>query len=370
MRTLLSYATLGATLTACSQPGDVDTVPDAGAAVAPPFTTTAFDKARIDSNGGLPTFQKARGTIDFGTAPIAKATLVIDLGTTCFPFESWRTNPPPAGETFPADCDAFDRNFEISLDDPPGPLSGPATGRGPLAFELARLITPFGGPLHAEVDVTDLANALHGAHTLQAYIATWPDREGKVSGSDGGWTVSAKVDIEPGTPPRQVLSAQSIVNGSVGPKDSAHVVDVPFTLPEGTTRTRVEHRVTGHGQGPVATGCVGPAEEFCQRTHFLQVDGEDVDAPVPWIASCASHCTLAHYGLAATGFDYCTESPTGNIASVRAPRANWCPGTLTEPLAYDVPLKAGAHTFGYGVKQTIPEGGSWRVSTTIFAYRD
>jgi hypothetical protein len=41
----------------------------------------------------------------------------------------------------PADCDAFDRNFEIALDEPD------ADSGAPPGLELVRAITPFGGPL-------------------------------------------------------------------------------------------------------------------------------------------------------------------------------------------------------------------------------
>ena len=40
----------------------------------------------------------------------AQATLIVDLASTCFPFES--AAAPPAGQNWPADCDAFDRNFD------------------------------------------------------------------------------------------------------------------------------------------------------------------------------------------------------------------------------------------------------------------
>jgi hypothetical protein len=330
----------------------------------PPFSTVAFADQRIDSDGALPTFQRARGVVDFGTEPVAKATLLVDLGTTCFPFESWQQNKPPEGHTFPADCDAFDRNFEITLDEPK------ADGE-PQALELVRAITPFGGPLHLEVDVTDIVNGRPGQHELQAYIATWSDAAGLVTGSKGGWTVSARIDVEPGNAPRKVLAVIPVVNGNIGSTEGNTVLTSSFTLPEGTTRTRIEHRVTGHGQGRgSARDCVGPAEEFCKRTHTVQIDGVEIDAPVPWIESCEDHCTLSRYGSATQGFEFCKESPTGNIASVRAPRANWCPGTMSAPFFYERSAVPGAHVFGYGVKARIPEGGSWRVSTTIIAYGD
>src|SRR5438094_104899 len=111
----------------------------------PAYTIEAFDSVRISSHSEEPNFQKASATLDFKDGPFASALLIVDLATTCYPFENWST--PPAGQNWPADCDAFDRNFEISLD---GKL------------ELMRAITPFGGPEHQEIDITDVVNGLLG----------------------------------------------------------------------------------------------------------------------------------------------------------------------------------------------------------------
>ena len=77
---------------------------------------TVFDAARISSKASDPNFQELSADLDLSDGPYESATLIADLGTTCVPFSSWADNPPPMGENWPADCDAFDRNFEISLD--------------------------------------------------------------------------------------------------------------------------------------------------------------------------------------------------------------------------------------------------------------
>lgn len=89
-----------------------------------PFTVSAFDDARIGSDSSKPNFQKATVDVDWGPGPFSKVTLVADLGTTCFPFEGWKDNPPPPGQAWPADCDAFDRNYEFRLDPPADPVAG------------------------------------------------------------------------------------------------------------------------------------------------------------------------------------------------------------------------------------------------------
>ncbi|MBX5484020.1 MAG: hypothetical protein IRZ16_19520 [Myxococcaceae bacterium] len=344
---------------------DADTpATDAGtdAGTPAPFTLTAFDNARITSKSGEPNFQKVETEIDWGTAPKEKVTLVVDLASTCYPFESWQQNPPPQGENWPADCDAFDRNFEFILDprkeagDPPG-------------VELVRAITPFGGPEHFEIDLTDVANGLPGKHRLISTITTWSDASGQVTGSNGGWNVTARIDVVPGKAPRRVLAVIPLFNGSVTTPGQGPAID--FALPEGTLVSRLEYRVTGHGGGTGDSSCIGPAEEFCRREHVLSADGVELTRFTPWRNDCKNLCTLTHYSppSGGAGFDYCLENPCGAIASVRAPRANWCPGSVTpayaeEPAAWSTP---GPHQFQWSIEQ-IADGGSWRLSAVVFAY--
>jgi hypothetical protein len=70
-------------------------------------------------------------------------------------------------------------------------------------------------------------------------------------------------------------------------------------------------------------------------------------------------------------FDYCAENPCGAIGSVNAPRANWCPGSITPPFSLSTaPLAVpGPHTFSWALSRLEP-GGSWRLSATYFALGD
>lgn len=326
---------------------------------AAPYTLTPFDEIRIESTEGE-YVRDARASIDLVHPPFARVVLIADLTTTCFPFEQWYRNPPPAGHNWPADCDAFDRNFEFTLDDPAEEGDLPA-------IELVRAITPFGGPLTFEVDITDLANGLPGPHRLRAHISTWSDPAGRVTGAAGGWTLSARIEVEPGPAPRQVLAVVPLFDHSIGAGAGQQLAS--FSVPRGTTATRLEYRVTGHGGGPAGASCIGPAEEFCSRTHVLSADGAEYSRETPWRDDCDELCTLAHFGPADAGFDYCAENPTGAVQSVRAPRANWCPGSVTPPYTWDVEAfrGRGTHSFGYEIP-SVAEGGSWRVSAVFFAF--
>jgi hypothetical protein len=326
---------------------------------APPYSIDALDSVRIGSDSSKPNFQRASAAIDLRDGPFESARLEVELETTCFPFESWSQNPPPAGHNWPADCDAFDRNFEVALDEPEDPATDPP------GLELVRAITPFGGPMKLEADITDVANGLPGPHELSVLITTWSDSAGQVSGADGGWNVSARIHLVPGTPPRRVLAVLPLFYDSVGVADGE---PISFSVPDSAAGTRVEYRATGHGG--VGFGCgAATAEEFCRRTHTIFADGEIIADLTPYRDDCATLCTLDHYGAEAGGFDYCRENPCGAIDSVRAPRANWCPGSVTPPFTWELDslASAGEHSFRWKISD-VADGGSWRLSAAVFVF--
>ncbi len=342
-------------LSACSTPSS--TPPDAGPVYGAPYNRALLDNARIGSDGNKPNFQKVTADVQLDGTSFTSVKLVVDLSSTCFPFDKWTANPPPSGQNWPADCDAFDRNFEMALIDPAN-----ATAPG---LELIRAITPFGGPLHLEADVTDAFNVIkNGKRTFQVIIPSYSDGAGQVSGSNGGWNVSAHLEVTPGDMPRKVLAVIPLWYADA--KDGAKENKVPFTLPKGTTATHLEYRVTGHGGADgTSTGCAQPADEFCKRTHTVKLDGTVVESYQPWRNDCAKLCTKTAGGP--FGGDYCAENPCGAIASVRASRANWCPGSETPPKAWDPALTEGSHDFSFTIDQI---SGQWRVSATMYAYAD
>ncbi|MBK7858595.1 MAG: hypothetical protein IPJ65_08240 [Archangiaceae bacterium] len=339
--------------------GPFDAGSDAWRVIAAPYDTAAFTQVRIGSLQTDEHFHTATAPLELKDGPYAQATLTVDLTSSCYPFEGWAANPPPSGQRWPADCDAFDRNFELVLD--PGGQDGGTPG-----IELVRAITPFGGPLHFDVDVTDVMNGLRpGLHPLSVTIPTYSDAAGMVSGSRGGWFVSARLRLVPGLPPRPVLAVIPLVdrNDTTGMEPA-----VSFTLPPGVASTRLEYRVTGHG-GANDPACFGPAEEFCQREHQLFADESSLDTFTPWRNDCDQLCTLTPFPTGFATGTYCLENPCGAVQSVRAPRANWCPGSVTLPVLEDSTRwhSAGPHTFRYRVI-TVKPGGVWRVSAVLIAY--
>lgn len=370
MSLVLAAATLGTGSMACdktsAQPcGNAAADAAIDPKTASPFTIQALKQEGIGSENstGWPHVGTVSVDIDWKQGPFTSALLVIDLESACFPFEKWTADPPPTGQNWPAHCDAFDRNLNLYLDDSTQRDAGAAP-----PYEIVHAITPFGGPEHIEVDLTDLANALPGPHKLRVDLGSYSDEAGKITGSNAGWTISARIEVAPGPAPRHVLAAIPLYAGRIQADEPWPVI--AWTVPAQATGGRIEYRTSGHGQGPRVARCVGPAEEFCDRWHQILVDGTTVENVEPWREDCGDLCTLAHQGAANAGFDYCQQNPGGAIESVRAPRANWCPGSMTPPYSFtDIPALSvpGPHTFSFQVSQIAP-GGNWLVSAIYYAY--
>jgi hypothetical protein len=330
-----------------------------GDALSEPERLSVLTRVPISSHEGAENFQRALADVDFGQESVTRATLRITLESPCFPFSAWAELGVPAGQNWPASCDAFDRTLSVTLDDPTTSAASGSPG-----LELLRAITPFGGPLQVEEDVTDVVNGLPGQHQLGLRINTWSDAEGIVSGSNGEWIASAELLLWRGTAPRRVLAVLPLV---LGDQLAVEATPVSFEVPEGASSARIDYRVTGHG-GVFSASCLGPAEEFCQRTHELRLDGELLQELTPW-RDCSDNCTLTDNDSGYGPAKYCAQNPCAAPESARAPRANWCPGTLTAPFVIEAEelRAAGVHELTRSIHE-LASGGVWTVSATYFAF--
>lgn len=321
-----------------------------------PSRTVLLDSVVISSDADALHFQSATADVDFGEASVASAKLLVELTSPCFPFSKWAEQGVPDGQRWPARCDAFDRTLSVSLDDAEPDATPPG-------IELVRAVTPFGGPMQLEVDVTDVVNGLPGLHRLRLRIDTWSDADGLVSGSSGEWQASVSLETTLGAAPRRVLAVVPLVLES---QTAADATPVELRVPQGVGSARLDYVVTGHGGVP-ELGCT--AEEFCQRAHELRLDGQLLEELFPWRSDCGNLCTITANDAGAGPSSYCAENPCGAPESVRAPRANWCPGSVTPPFVIEKAALtvAGRHELTRSIRG-LREGGQWRVSATYFAF--
>ena len=348
---------------------DGDTGDDAGSdgssesgeeSYADPFELVPLDHAWVSS---FEAEQTTDGSFDLGEGPFEKVTLIWELESPCFPFSEWDIPAIPSGHNWPAKCDAYDRNAWLKIDPP-------SADGDPPPFEALRAITPFGGPQREEADITDWANVHPGAHDIRGFVSTWTDGAGQVSGSEGGWWITARIEVVPGPAPREVLDVISIFDGTFGHEDEK--LGATFTVPDGATEVRLDYVTSGHGGGEADADCIGHADEFCKREHKVFIDDQEVSTFTPWRDNCTELCTpQTHTWPSGSSFEYCEENPCGNMDSVRAPRANWCPGDAVPPIAGPITSIAppGEHEFSFSVAN-VADGGSWPTSATIYIYGD
>ena len=145
-------------------------------------------------------------------------------------------------------------------------------------------------------------------------------------------------------------------------------------MPEGTTSARIEYRTTGHGGGnPFRTtrAASAPLKSFASaptRFHSTVHRFTRSSRGARTARPCARSRRTKSDSIAVA--EYCAENPTGLPASVRAPRANWCPGSVTPPFVLESSELAvpGDHELSIAL-DTLAEGGQWvRVRLCDFAY--
>jgi hypothetical protein len=99
------------------------------------------------------------------------------------------------------------------------------------------------------------------------------------------------------------------------------------------------------------------------------LDGVALPDVTPWRDDCGDLCTLTTNDSGFGPRSYCAENPCGDPRSVRAPRANWCPGSVSTPFQFRSTRLSdpGAHELGLRIPG-LASGGLWTVSATYFAY--
>lgn len=127
---------------------------------------------------------------------------------------------------------------------------------------------------------------------------------------------------------------------------------VTFTLEHDLEQTYLRYIATGHGGWE-------NGDEFVPKEHELYLDQQLVQKWIPWRTECGSYRL---YNPASGNF-------MNGLSSSDLSRANWCPGTVTNPIYIPLgSLKAGTHEIEVKIPQGKTEGGSfsyWNVSGVL-----
>lgn len=129
-------------------------------------------------------------------------------------------------------------------------------------------------------------------------------------------------------------------------------LEVNFKLDKPMKNCKLRYITTGHGGWE-------NGDEFVPKKNTIFLDGKEAFSFTPWRQDCGSY----RLSNPASG-----NFPNG-LSSSDYSRANWCPGTVTNPIFIDLGnLEAGNHTIQIKIPQGQPEGNSfssWNVSGVL-----
>jgi GLPGLI family protein len=236
--------------------------------------------------------------------------------------------------------------------------------------ELMRFFTPFGVKQYNNLqlkdktwaenvlyrqDVSDLRSLLSnqevwiginignydkGGHKVSANITIHDEEESKVT----------PTQIVPLFCTNNIMEMAGQEYGTMFSSDKG--LEVTFKLDKPMKNCKLRYITTGHGGWE-------NGDEFVPKKNTIFLDGKETFSFTPWRQDCGSY----RLSNPASG-----NFPNG-LSSSDYSRANWCPGTVTNPIFIDLgDLEAGNHTIQIKIPQGLPEGSSfnsWNISGVL-----
>ncbi|MCF6128220.1 GLPGLI family protein [Flavobacterium sp. AS60] len=236
--------------------------------------------------------------------------------------------------------------------------------------ELMRFYTPFGVKQYNTLQLKDKTwaeNVLYrqDVSDLRSLLSNQEVWIGINIGNydKGGHKVSANITIhneeESKVNPTQIIPLFCTNNimemagqeyGTMFSSDKG--LEVTFHLDKPMKNCRLRYITTGHGGWE-------NGDEFVPKKNTILLDGKESFNFTPWRQDCGSY----RLSNPASG-----NFPNG-LSSSDYSRANWCPGTVTNPIFIDLGnLEAGTHSIQIKIPQGLPEGSSfssWNVSGVL-----
>jgi GLPGLI family protein len=236
--------------------------------------------------------------------------------------------------------------------------------------ELMRFFTPFGVKQYNNLqlkdktwaenvfyrqDISDLRSLLSnqevwiginignydkGGHKVSANITIHNEEESKVT----------PTQIVPLFCTNNIMEMAGQEYGTMFSSDKG--LEVTFILDKPMKNCKLRYITTGHGGWE-------NGDEFVPKKNTIFLDGKETFSFTPWRQDCGSY----RLSNPASG-----NFPNG-LSSSDYSRANWCPGTVTNPVFIDLgDLKAGNHNIQIKIPQGLPEGSSfssWNISGVL-----
>ena len=182
------------------------------------------------------------------------------------------------------------------------------------SFELAKVITPYGGGLNNNwefthiFDVTDFASVLKDSVEIRAHYSGW----------SSGFSATLNFEFIEGIPPRNVTSLKNIYKGGCSYNNSSSFEQncLPpkmFWVDANSHGGMVKMTTTGHGFDNNIY-----AAEFKPIDYYLKIDGNLTHTQFNWDPNCGENPIY----------------PQGGTWILD--RANWCPGTRAQTFNHEI----------------------------------
>ena len=186
----------------------------------------------------------------------------------------------------------------------------------------------------------NIGNYDKGGHKVSANITIHSEEEDK--------TVS--LQIVPLFCTNNIMEMAGQEYGTMFSNDKG--LEVNFKLDKPMKNCKLRYITTGHGGWE-------NGDEFVPKKNTIYLDEKETFSFTPWRQDCGSY----RLSNPASG-----NFPNG-LSSSDYSRANWCPGTVTNPVFIDLGnLEAGNHSIQIKIPQGFPEGisfSSWNVSGVL-----
>ncbi len=217
--------------------------------------------------------------------------------------------------------------------------------------ELVRILTPYGGWFDNKwrftwrQDVTDWGVALRDSVEIEYQHTGY-------EANTVGWLATVDFEVITGTPVMEPLDYQPLWSKSFAYGDTARpfptlLTPQTVTVPGDAKYMNYRINQTGHGMDR-PDNC----SEFCDKWREVYVDGKMIDHRQMLIV--------------------CGNNPVYPQAGTWVySRANWCPGSLSIPDIYTLPVTKHEHSFDLKMEPYVsknPQGG-WFITANVFFYK-
>jgi hypothetical protein len=186
----------------------------------------------------------------------------------------------------------------------------------------------------------NIGNYDKGGHKVSANITIHNEEESKVT----------LTQIVPLFCTNNIMEMAGQEYGTMFSSDKG--LEVTFKLNKSMKNCKLRYITTGHGGWE-------NGDEFVPKKNTIFLDGKETFSFTPWRVDCGSY----RLSNPASG-----NFPNG-LSSSDYSRANWCPGTVTNPIFIDLgDLEAGNHNIQIKIPQGLPEGSSfssWNISGVL-----